>query len=460
MANAVTIIVNERNKTLKCTETVTLGSTCVFSLVDEFGNPLAETGACVLRLLPKPHQRGRVEENAPYGAFSFTNGVSEPTNVFKEAWLVDLLSHLPIDTTAPVHATIVTEAAGPIATGTIDILVTTVAEAVETETGSARAVMFKGDKGDTGEALTFEMLTDEQKEALRGEQGEQGVQGVKGDKGDPNVYVGDNPPLTASPFTLWVNPDGEPTGFPTLPTDGNVGDVLFVSKKEDDKILVGWGNVSGAEGSPYVPSVRETENGTFLDFTYKGETVIVGDQNLKGADGKDGVDGKDGEDGEDGSYFTPSVSAEGEISWENNKGLEPPPPVSLMDVFTALAPSALCDAMLKNANNVETVVIGNGVFSKNILLEKHSYVFINFRSESTSGATVEQCIFANIGGVQTDDNTIMLAGTMIKDTSSAARKLTFSQAVLPRGTILTYASTTLITADHNQTCTIKIIPLE
>ena len=55
----------------------------------------------------------------------------------------------------------------------------------------------------------------------------------------------------------------------------------------------------------------------------KGDTGAQGDQ------GEPGVAGANGQDGADGATFTPSVDAEGNLSWSNDKGLVNPPTVNI-----------------------------------------------------------------------------------------------------------------------------------
>lgn len=52
-------------------------------------------------------------------------------------------------------------------------------------------------------------------------------------------------------------------------------------------------------------------------------------QGEKGEQGEQGPKGDDGVDGEDGVTFTPSVDANGNLSWTNNKGLTNPPTVNI-----------------------------------------------------------------------------------------------------------------------------------
>lgn len=48
-----------------------------------------------------------------------------------------------------------------------------------------------------------------------------------------------------------------------------------------------------------------------------------------GTNGKDGKDGADGKNGENGATFTPSVNANGDLSWSNDKGLPNPKTVNI-----------------------------------------------------------------------------------------------------------------------------------
>ena len=50
---------------------------------------------------------------------------------------------------------------------------------------------------------------------------------------------------------------------------------------------------------------------------------------LQGPPGPQGIPGADGADGQNGATFTPSLSAEGVLSWSNDKGLENPAAVSI-----------------------------------------------------------------------------------------------------------------------------------
>ena len=61
----------------------------------------------------------------------------------------------------------------------------------------------------------------------------------------------------------------------------------------------------------------------------KGEKGDQGEQGIQGIQGEKGEPGTNGADGQDGATFTPSVDAEGNLSWTNDKGLVNPPTVNI-----------------------------------------------------------------------------------------------------------------------------------
>lgn len=61
----------------------------------------------------------------------------------------------------------------------------------------------------------------------------------------------------------------------------------------------------------------------------QGEQGPKGDKGDKGDTGATGANGTNGKDGADGATFTPSVDANGNLSWTNNKGLSNPPTVNI-----------------------------------------------------------------------------------------------------------------------------------
>lgn len=142
----------------------------------------------------------------------------------------------------------------------------------------------KGDKGDPGA------------QGPRGPEGPEGKQGPKGDKGDP----GNDGAQGAQ------GPAGADGVTPNISASATVN------------------NNAGT------PSVTVTKSGTneSPNFTFNFEN-LKGDQGIQGPRGDQGPAGNDGTNGEDGATFIPSVSAEGELSWTNDKGLPNPNPVNI-----------------------------------------------------------------------------------------------------------------------------------
>lgn len=127
----------------------------------------------------------------------------------------------------------------------------------------------KGDKGDTGDAGP---------QGPQGNPGADGAPGAKGEDGDSGVYYGSTQPTDGS--TVWIDPSGE--ADEVLPTVGGNGN---------------W-----------------WVNGVDTGTKAQGET---------------GATGAPGADGENGATFTPSVSAEGMLSWSNDQGLPNPASISI-----------------------------------------------------------------------------------------------------------------------------------
>ena len=147
----------------------------------------------------------------------------------------------------------------------------------------------QGPKGETGE---------------RGPKGETGAQGPKGDTGAGFLVKGYY--ATASVLEASVqNP--------------MAGDAYGVGASEPydiyifDGVTESWinnGPLQGARGE-------------------KGDKGEPGEAGTPGRDGADGTDGQNGEPGQDGTTFTPSVSADGILSWTNDGGKENPASVNL-----------------------------------------------------------------------------------------------------------------------------------
>lgn len=123
-----------------------------------------------------------------------------------------------------------------------------------------------GSDGQDGQSITYDSLTEEQKNELKGPQGERGPQGDTGATGDtgaqgPKGYDGI---------------DGAPGTYPQLRAQANIGNTV--------------GN----------PSVRVTVEGTndspILNFYFDGIKGANGTNGINGTNGRDGRDGIDGRD--------------------------------------------------------------------------------------------------------------------------------------------------------------------
>ena len=153
-------------------------------------------------------------------------------------------------------------------------------------------VNIKGPKGDTG---------DTGPRGEKGETGEQGPQGEKGDTGAGFAVLG----YFASADMLRSS-----VAFPVP------GDAYGVGTAQPYDIYI-WDGVN----SSWV------NNGPLQGA--KGDTGPQGPQGEKGDTGEQGVPGNDGNDGVNGITFTPTVAADGTLSWSNDGGLENPASVNI-----------------------------------------------------------------------------------------------------------------------------------
>jgi hypothetical protein len=228
----------------------------------------------------------------------------------------------------------------------------------------------KGDKGDPGEkgvdgTVTFESLTPEQKESLRGVSitavsidvngnltitfsdgdsenvgnimGPQGVQGPKGEKGD----VGPQGPRGEK-----GEQGNDGTSLNVLGTKESEADLPLSAEKNDAYLIDGemwvfdganWNNagkIQGPQGpvGPQGPKGDPGPQGVKGDPGEKGEQGVQGLKGDTGPQGEQGPVGPKGEQGDTGARgitFTPVVDSEGNISWSNDGGLENPQTVNI-----------------------------------------------------------------------------------------------------------------------------------
>lgn len=234
----------------------------------------------------------------------------------------------------------------------------------------------KGDKGDPGEkgvdgTVTFESLTPEQKESLRGVSvtavsidvdgnltitfsdgdsknvgnimGPQGVQGPKGEKGD----VGPQGPTgPQGPRGEKGEQGNDGTSPNILGTKESEADLPLSAEKNDAYLIDGemwvfdgtnWNNagkIQGPQGpvGPQGPKGDPGPQGVKGDPGEKGEQGVQGLKGDTGPQGEQGPVGPKGEQGDTGARgitFTPVVDSEGNISWSNDGGLENPQTVNI-----------------------------------------------------------------------------------------------------------------------------------
>lgn len=89
-------------------------------------------------------------------------------------------------------------------------------------------------------------------------------------------------------------------------------------------------NIEGSkEGHTTTITITGRDGSTNSINIYDGEKGDTGEPGPKGEPGTPGTPGTPGEKGENGYYFTPTVSANGDLSWTNNGDLENPTTVNI-----------------------------------------------------------------------------------------------------------------------------------
>lgn len=182
-----------------------------------------------------------------------------------------------------------------------------------------------------------------------GATGATGPQGVKGDKGDTGpagaVYV---PAIDASGNLSWSNNGGlvNPDTVNIRGPQGVKGDTGATGPQgaqgpQGEQGTQGAQGPQGPAGSQgprgyhFTPSVDADGN---LSWSNDGNlqnpaTVNVrgpqGPQGAAGEDGADGADGAPGAKGDAGAVFIPAVDSAGNLSWTNDGGLDNPDPVNI-----------------------------------------------------------------------------------------------------------------------------------
>ena len=158
----------------------------------------------------------------------------------------------------------------------------------------------------------------------------------------------------------------------------------------------------------------------------KGDPGEQGPKGDKGDQGDPGIAGANGQDGEDGATFTPSVDAQGNLSWTNNKGLENPPTVNIKgekgDSGTGSSGANIDDATASatstySSNKIETI-IGQKANKSDLEVQKQRIdSFTTLASGSTTGDA--ELIDARIGA---NGKTYNNLGTAIREQFNAILK--------------------------------------
>ncbi len=170
------------------------------------------------------------------------------------------------------------------------------------------------------------------------------AEGVRADA-DAGVFDGEpGPPGTG------IMIKGTAAQVEDLPTEAAAGDMWNVGSAPPYNIYLYTGNewqdqgqLQGAEGpqgepgpkgdtGPQGPEGPQGPAGPQGEPGPKGDTGDMGPQGPEGPQGPAGPQGEPGlkgDQGESGATYTPSVDEDGLLTWENDKGLENPEPISI-----------------------------------------------------------------------------------------------------------------------------------
>lgn len=179
---------------------------------------------------------------------------------------------------------------------------------------------------------------------IMGPEGPAGEDGADGQKGDTGPYY--TPSVSDDGDLSWTN-NGNLSNPPVVNIKGPQGEIgpegpQGPQGEQGEKGDTGSAGPQGEVGPYYTPNVDVdgnlswTNNGGLENPTTvnikgpKGEQGIQGDQGPQGQPGETGQTGPQGETGPQGATFTPSLDAEGNLSWTNNGGLENPDTVNIM----------------------------------------------------------------------------------------------------------------------------------
>lgn len=196
-----------------------------------------------------------------------------------------------------------------------DTLVAAINEAAQSGGGSGGGGLPTG--GTPGQVLTRTASGSAWQDGTPGPVGPQGPEGEKGDKGDTGA-TGETGPTGPKGDTGAKGPQGEAAGFGTPTATATTLDAGVPATVEV--------TASGADTAKVFAFTFGVPKGAKGDTGAKGEQGATGEQGPKG---DPGAKGEQGAKGDPGPYFTPSVSAEGILSWSNNGGLNNPTDVNI-----------------------------------------------------------------------------------------------------------------------------------
>ena len=139
------------------------------------------------------------------------------------------------------------------------------------------------------------------------------LSGVVGEKGDPGgTYY---PSVDANGNLSWT-----PSQQDMLPIQ-----TVNIMGPQGETGETGATGAAGADGGYYIPVVDNVG-----DLAWVGSKQGMASPEVVNIMGPEGQEGPQGDTGPEGPYFTPSVDANGDLSWTNNGDLENPETVNIM----------------------------------------------------------------------------------------------------------------------------------
>ena len=174
--------------------------------------------------------------------------------------------------------------------------------------------------------------------SFKGVKGSDGTQGPQGEPGTPGKNGADGAPgADGYTFTPSVSADGDLSWSKSQGEGGSVPPTVNIKGPQGEPGEPGEPGKNGADGAPgadgytFTPSVSPEGELSWTKaqgaggeipspVNIKGPQGEPGKNGADGAPGAAGTPGTDGADGSDGYTFTPSVSAEGELSWTKSQG--------------------------------------------------------------------------------------------------------------------------------------------